>query len=236
MRWTILEKIVLGAFLFWFACALVFTLGEIGPATVAAWPVPGWLRAFVTLCLHVGVPGLILLAFANTHLLAARQWGAAAARRWALLVIVLSLAVETCGALTGFPFGAYVYTDKFGPALGVVPMTIPLAWHVVLTNALFLVRAFAPGLPRWGEAAGAAGIATLYDAVLEPFATRVKGYWRWLPDNQVPLQNYAAWFVLAALFIFALAPTSTRRFIRDPRPGVILGATVVLFLAGILRG
>ena len=37
MHWTRLEKIVLGAFLFWFACGLIFTLGRIGPGTVEAW-------------------------------------------------------------------------------------------------------------------------------------------------------------------------------------------------------
>jgi putative membrane protein len=239
MRWTTLEKIALGAFGFWFACGLIFTLGHIGPATVAAWPIPSWLHSFVALCLGSGDPILILLAFANTHLLAARHWGATVARRWALVIIVLSLVIETCGALTGFPFGVYSYTDKFGPVLGVVPMTIPLAWHVVLTNALFVVRTILPHLPRWGEAAGVGFIATLYDMILEPFATRVKDYWIWPADWQwhagpVPVQNYIAWFVIGALLVFAFAPTSGNRSGRDPRPALILGATVVLFLAGIL--
>ena len=152
-------------------------------------------------------------------------------------MLVLSLAVETVGALSGFPFGAYTYTNHFGPVLGVVPMTIPLAWHVVLTNALFIVRALAPHLPRWGEAAAVGLIATLYDAVLEPFAVRVKGYWFWRnATGAVPLQNYAAWLVVAALLVLVLAPTGTGRKERDIRPAVILGATIILFLAGILRG
>jgi putative membrane protein len=146
------------------------------------------------------------------------------------------MAVETCGALTGFPFGRYSYTDRFGPELGVVPLTIPLAWHVVLTNALFLVRALAPHLPRLGEAAGVGAIATLYDAVLEPFAVRVKGYWFWQGSGAVPLQNYAAWFVISALLAFAFAPATTQRGPRDIRPAILLGATVVLFIAGIWRG
>jgi putative membrane protein len=232
MRWTTVEKIALGAFGFWFACGLIFTLGHIGPATVAAWPIPGGLHAFVALCLSTGDPILILLAFANTHLLAARQWGGSTARRWALVIILLSLLIETCGALTGFPFGSYAYTDKFGPVIGVVPMTIPLAWHVVLTNALFVVRAILPHLPRWGEAAAVGLIATLYDMILEPFATRVKDYWQW-HGGAVPVQNYAAWFVIGTLLVFAFAPTSGNRPGRDPRPALILGATVVLFLAGI---
>jgi len=236
MHWTRLEKIVLGAFLFWFACGLIFTLGRIGPDTVEAWTLPSWLQVFIEFCLAIGDPALILLAFANTHLLAARHWGPASARRWALIVIVLSFAVETCGALTGFPFGRYSYTDRFGPAIGVVPLTIPLAWQVVLTNALFLTRAIAPHLPRWGQAAGVGLVATLYDAVLEPFAVRVKGYWFWHGNGAVPAQNYAAWFVVSALLALAFAPTSTRRAVRDWRAAVILGATVILFVAGACRG
>jgi uncharacterized membrane protein len=230
-RWTALEKILLGAFLFWFACGLVFTLGRIGPATVAAWPLPAWLHAFISGCVHLGDPFLIVLAFANTHLVAARQWGAAPARRWALLVILLSLAIETLGAMTGFPFGAYTYTDHFGPVLGVVPLVIPLAWHVVLTSSLFLVRGLAPHLPRWGEALAAGFLATLYDAILEPFATLTRDYWHWR-HSAVPLQNYVAWLVVGTLLIGLFAPTGAGRKDRDPRPALILGTTVLLFLAG----
>ena len=235
MRWTRLERVTFGAFLFWCACGLVFTLGRIGPETVAGWTRPGALRDFVEFCLAIGDPALIVLAFANTHLLATRHWGSPAARRWAFIVLVGSLALETCGALTGFPFGRYVYTDRFGPVLGVVPLTIPLAWHVVLTNALFLVRAVVPHAPRWAEAAAVGLLATLYDAVLEPFAVRVKGYWLW-QGGAVPVQNYAAWFAVSALLTLAFAPATTRRATRDMRPAVVLGATVLLFLAGTWRG
>lgn len=236
MRWTRLEKLAWGAFLFWSACGLIFLGGRIGPETVVAWSLPRWLQDFIQGCLALGDPALIGLAFANTHLLATRHWGSTAARRWALLVLVLSLAVETCGALTGFPFGRYTYTDRFGPTLGVVPFTIPLAWHVVLTNALFLVRAVAPHLPHWGEATAVGLIATLYDAVLEPFAVRVKGYWFWLGTGAVPLQNYVAWFFVSGLLALAFAPATTRRAVRDFRPATILAVTVLLFLTGIFRG
>ncbi len=236
MRGTRLEKVALGAFLFWCACGLAFTLGRIGLATVAGWNLPDALRHFVEFCVAIGDPALIVLAFANTHLLAARHWGPAEARRWALWVIALSLAVETCGALTGFPFGRYAYTDRFGPEIGVVPLTIPLAWHVVLTNALLLVRAAAPHLPRSGEAAAVGLIATFYDAVLEPFAVRVKGYWAWQATGAVPLQNYAAWFVISALLTLTFSAATTQRGTRDARPAILLGATLLLFVAGIWRG
>ena len=96
------------------------------------------------------------------------------ARRWGLIVLVCAYGIETFGTITSFPFGDYHYTDRFGPMLGVVPLTIPLAWHVVVTNALFIVRAVTPYASRLAEAALAGLLCTLYDFVLEPFATTVK--------------------------------------------------------------
>jgi uncharacterized membrane protein len=231
--WNALEKGAFAAFLFWAAAGLIFTSCRITVSGMAAWPLPETLRDFVALCLRTGDPILILLAFANTHLHAARQWTPALARRWALTVIALSLAVETLGVLTGFPFGAYRYSDLFGPMLGAVPLTIPLAWHVVLTNALFVVRAVVPHRSRAAEAGLVALLGTAYDYILEPFATTVKGYWQWR-GGTIPMQNYFAWFAVGGLLVWAFAPTSATRFPRDPRPAVILGATVAIFVAGRL--
>jgi uncharacterized membrane protein len=229
--WSRLEQITLGAFLFWATAGLIFTLGHLTALDVMRWPIPVWLIRFVQFCLQWGDPILILLAFANTHLHAARQWTPLVARRWGAIVLVAAFGVETLGALTGFPFGAYHYTNRFGPLLGVVPLTIPLAWHVVVTNALFLVRRIAPHLPRAGEAVLAALVCTLYDFILEPFATTVKGYWVWT-GGTIPLQNYAAWFIISGAMVWAFAPTPATRFLRDPRPWLMLGITVLIFVAG----
>ena len=234
-RWSAWEKAVFTAFLFWSAAGLIFTLGQITPDSVATWPLPGMLRSFISGCLWVGDPVLILLAFANTHLHAARQWSPPAARRWALIVLACALAVETVGVRTGFPFGAYHYTGRFGPMLGVVPFIIPLAWHVVVTNALFLARAFAPRAPRFIPAALTGLICAVYDFVLEPFATGAKHYWSW-EGGTVPLQNYIAWFVLSTLLAGFCAPRAAAgRNPRDLRPAVLLGVTLLIFLAGIWR-
>jgi putative membrane protein len=233
-RWTGLEKIFFGAFLFWSAAGLVFTLGGIYPETVALWPGPGLLRNFVLLCLRTGDPLLILLAFANTHLHAARQWTPPVARRWALIVVAAAFAVETVGVWTGFPFGAYRYSDHFGPMLGVIPFTIPLAWHVVVTDGFFLVQSFVPRAARLVTALLTGLICAAYDFVLEPFATEVKHYWTWA-GGHIPLRNYAAWFLLSALLTFLFAP-ARERVIRDMRPALLLAVTLLIFLAGSWRG
>jgi len=115
--------------------------------------------------------------------------------------------------------------------LGVVPMTIPFAWHVVVTNALFLVRAFAPHASRLGEAGLVGLLCTLYDFVLEPFATQVKHYWIW-SEGSIPPLNYIAWFVLSALLVRLFAPTLSSRFRFDPRPAFIFALTIAIFIAG----
>jgi len=231
--WNIVEKIAFVAFLIWTAAGLIFTIEHITPSAIAHWPIPVWFQSFVDFCLRTGDPILILLAFTNTHLHAARQWSAGVARRWGIIVLVSAFGIETLGAKTGFPFGAYTYTDRFGPMIGLVPMTIPLAWHVVVTNALFIVRAIAPHLSRLTEAALAGLFCTIYDFILEPFATTVKGYWIW-SEGTIPPLNYIAWFVLSALLVRLFAPTISNRYRRDPRPLMIVCLTIAIFLAGRL--
>jgi uncharacterized membrane protein len=231
-RWHGFERAAFAAFLFWSAAGLIFTWGKISPETVAGWPVAAWLRAFIDLCVRTGDPLLIVLAFANTHLHAARQWGPAPARRWALIVCLCALAVETLGAATGFPFGSYHYTHRFGPMLGVVPLTIPLAWHVVVTNAIFIVRALAREQSRLVQAAGTGLVCTAYDFILEPFATgSARQYWIW-QGGAVPVQNYLAWLIVSGLLAWGFAPALVTRDPRDPRPAVILGVTLLIFVAG----
>jgi uncharacterized membrane protein len=225
------ERAIFTAFLIWSAAGLIFTLGSITPAQIVEWPVPGLLRNFVALCVRIGDPLLILLAFAVTHLHAARQWPPPLARRWALIVLVAALAVETVGVRTGFPFGVYRYSDRFGPMLGAVPFTIPLAWHVVVTNALFIARALTPRGNRWVTAALTGLLCTIYDFVLEPFATAAKHYWTW-QGGGVPLQNYVAWFVLSFLLAGFCAPQTAARSPYDRRPAVILLVTLAIFAAG----
>ena len=109
-RWSRLEWWFFGAFLFWSAAGLIFTVRQITPDVVAQWPVPDWLKRFIDLCQQTGDPILILLAFANSHFNAARQWSPKVARRWGLMILVCAYGVETLGERTGFPFGVKNWT------------------------------------------------------------------------------------------------------------------------------
>jgi len=230
-RWNFAEMMAFLAFLVWTTLGLIFTLKHITPGTIAHWHISPELARFIEFCLENGDPILILLACSSTHLHAVRQWSAGIARRWGLTILVCAYGIEALGAHTGFPFGDYHYTDSFGPMVYGVPLTIPLAWHVVVTNALFVVRAVVPHASRVTEAIVAGIICTLYDFVLEPFATTVKHYWVWT-DKEIPPLNYVAWFILSAMLIGIFAPTVSTRHRFDPRPFLILLLTVLIFFAG----
>jgi putative membrane protein len=61
------------------------------------------------------------------------HWRGAAA---ALVILLLSWAVEHIGVTTGFPFGGYNYTDTLNlKRLGVVPLAVPFAWLLVIPSA-----------------------------------------------------------------------------------------------------
>jgi putative membrane protein len=231
--WHAIDWLLFLAFVIWSAAGLTFILLQISPATIEGWKVPPDLKTFVSGCLTWGDPVLILLAFANTHLHAARQWSAGVARRWALVIVPITFGIEWAGSNFGIPFGDYRYTANFGPTLLGVPLAIPLAWHVVLTNTLFVVRALAPNFTLLPEALITGFLCTVYDFVLEPFATQVKSYWVWT-DKSVPPLNYVAWFVISALLVRILAPALGTRYRLDPRPWLILGLTLAIFIAGRL--
>jgi uncharacterized membrane protein len=232
--WTALDWLAFLALLIWSGAGLFFTLHHVTPTVTATWHIAAWLRQFINGCLEYGDVTLIILAFINTHLHAARQWASGAARAWCVIILLGAYGIECFGTMTTFPFGEYHYTGKFGPMIWMVPMTIPLAWHIVLTNAVFLVRIVLPHATQLVEALLAGILCTAYDFVLEPFATTQKHYWTWA-GGAVPALNYIAWFVLSALLIRYFAPTLSTPYRLDPRPWLILGLTVAIFVVAEIK-
>lgn len=127
----------------------------------------------------------------------------------ASLIVLLTLALECLGAKTGWPFGAYEYTERLGVRIfTLVPWSIPFAWYVVVTGAyhcaLYLrsllpsSRSFIP--ERRGPVLLLCGVlALLTDINLEPVATSIRHYWSWLDSGSVPWQNYLSWFICCSL-------------------------------------
>jgi putative membrane protein len=152
-------------------------------------------------------------------------------------VVVITGIIETVGAKTGFPFGSYYYTGNFGPRIaGILPVTTPLAWLVIVTSLTLIFRQAWPQARRVVTAAAVATGATLLDVIMEPFATQIKMYWLW-EGGVIPLQNYLAWWVVTFGLVMALLPPREQLIIgRDWCPHFILGGILLLFLVTRVSG
>ncbi|GAC1621948.1 MAG: carotenoid biosynthesis protein [Ktedonobacteraceae bacterium] len=122
-----------------------------------------------------------------------------------LLIAVVAYGIEALGVATGFPFGAYRYTDVLFLHLpGGVPLAVIFAWLLIMI-AVHGLTVRPPLLMggRWQTSLFFAAVcATLLDLELEPVAFHLQHYWTWLAPGAVnyygvPLVNFAAWFVVA---------------------------------------
>ncbi len=127
-------------------------------------------------------------------------------------MLVGGFAVETVGVSTGFPFGAYTYTEALAPKLLVVPIGITSAWMMIVLSSFFMSRFVVARLwPHRGLASVvclSAALTVLSDLVMEPVAVHIQGYWLWRDGGAyygVPTSNFVAWTVVSLLLVLLLA-------------------------------
>ncbi|GAB84780.1 carotenoid biosynthesis protein [Gordonia rubripertincta] len=165
--------------------------------------------------LPLTVASVVLLASASAlHLAATRGFGAAIA-----LVVIAGgggLLAEAIGVSTGFPFGTYAYTDGLGLKVLGVPVLVPLAWIMMSWPALAVTRRLVGATRLSGTRArvvtallGAYAL-TAWDVFLDPQMVD-QGHWTWsfptpsLPGvDDIPLTNFAGWFLVSFLMIAIL--------------------------------
>lgn len=119
---------------------------------------------------------------------------------FSLLVIFLTWLVEWAGVRSGIIFGRYQYGEVLQPQIAGVPVAIGFAWLTLLISAAALERLIptAPAADRIiHRSLRIAGLMVLFDLLMEPVAVKL-GYWQWA-GGSIPLQNYAAWFVIGFL-------------------------------------
>lgn len=198
----------------------VLTLEAVGVTTqvVTGTPVPVVTviaAAFVVACM-LRVHGL---------------WGTMA---FLALVFAIPFGSEFLGVLTGFPYGAYAYSDLVGPRLlGLVPIFIFIAWiniayMTVATTTIGLGRSSLWLAPLDGV------LATAWDVMVDPLAVRA-GLWTWQGPAAfygVPLSNFAGW----ALVVTALSLVTRAVWARDLRAPLRTSRTVESILPALLLG
>lgn len=129
------------------------------------------------------------------------------------LATTLSLSIELLGTGTGWPFGAYEYTNGLGfKILGRVPYSIPLSWFYMGLASYVLAGLAVQGRGR-GLLRTALGVLlgawllVVWDLVLDPAMAHqslpVK-FWVWNqqgPYFGMPVQNFVGWAGTALLFM-----------------------------------
>lgn len=175
-----------------------------------------WLVSMISMPIIqwvAGEPGLLFGVVLSVALQAALGmlflYQTCGAWRTALIVatvVVIGWAAEAIGAHTGFPFGAYYYTDRLQPQLLGVPVLIPLAWLMMLPPAWAVAQRITGRTSGLAFVAVSALAFTAWDLFLDPQMIHW-GLWVWDQPGRyfgIPLLNYAGWLLVSAL-ITALA-------------------------------
>ncbi|MBE0662449.1 MAG: carotenoid biosynthesis protein [Bacteroidales bacterium] len=116
---------------------------------------------------------------------------------WFAVIAVSGYVIELIGIITGIIFGEYAYGSGLGLKLFDVPLIIGLNWAILVFATAALVQQFS--WPLWLKAAVAATLMVAYDLFLEPVAIHFD-FWTWA-GGSIPLQNYAAWWLIAFLML-----------------------------------
>jgi putative membrane protein len=156
----------------------------------------------------------ILMGFAIVH--GVRRYGWMPFVVFFILTFVISWSYETSSILSGFPFGHYVYADKLGPKLWLVPMLIMpayfsmgyIAWtigHILLDRFdNQLVDAEVVLVPVL-----ASFVMVMWDLCIDPASSTVTGAWIWRDGGGyfgVPFVNFLGWYlcVFTIYLVFAV--------------------------------
>jgi putative membrane protein len=135
------------------------------------------------------------------------------------LCYATGMITEIIGVNTGYLFGNYEYGEMLGTKLYGVPWLIGINWFIAIFcsgNIIFRLNEWLykklstdmrPSLAVQLSSfvIDAALLTTLLDYVIEPSAVQL-GFWKWLPDNTIPIYNFVCWFIISAalLIVFRL--------------------------------
>jgi putative membrane protein len=160
--------------------------------------VPDWDYAALTFWLGItNIVSGILTAL----LLMAHHEGWKSALTLFALCWILAGGMELLGTTTGYPFGAYSYTDLLGPKfLGHVPYLIPPSWMMMLYPSMVLAQQLVPH--GWWRPVLAGFILTVWDFAMDPAMTIGFAYWQWHTEGGfygMPYVNWLGWWLTGTL-------------------------------------
>lgn len=194
-----------------FCIVVVYTVGVVGFA------IPS-MRPLFTLLVPVNLIASAVILFAYHSNFTYRFVATTTA------IAVLGFLIECVGVNTGLIFGSYSYGPTLGFAFMGTPFLIGVNWLLLTYICWDLAARFINA--TWGKIIAASALMLIYDFVLEPVAIATN-MWHWSGGN-IPLQNYAAWYAIAAgmFSIFAL----TKQQFSNPISATLFVAQFLFFL------
>ncbi len=125
------------------------------------------------------------------------------------IIFLITLLIEIIGEKTGAIFGKYSYGNVLSYNIFEifnVPLIIGFNWVMVILSATALSSKLIANIYQQIPATGF--IAVAFDYVLEPVAMQLD-YWVWLDkyalkSNEVPIENYFAWFIISSIFALVI--------------------------------
>ena len=195
---------------------------------------PGWPEAL-----------LLLLAVIGTVTALARQLPLQNVLLAAFVIALMGGAVHALGVTMGIPFGPFLFGADAGPQLfKTLPWAMPFIWVVAVLNSRGVARLI---LRPWRKIRSygfwlivlTAALTMLFDLAFDPFASRVKHYWLWLPTKLpvtwqgAPLVNFFSWAAVALLMLMLITPALINknpvRRVPDFHPLAVWLGAILLF-------
>lgn len=162
--------------------------------------------------------GVLLMYYHERHTL--RFWAVSS------IIIVFGFLIEVAGVQTGLIFGEYQYLTTLGFKVWDVPPIIGLNWFLLVYTSADLSRRWLSS--RIYRIMLGSIVMVILDLLIEPVAVSYQ-YWEWLGGEGIPIQNYIAWFVIAACMqVLFHWKTSTNKNVIAP---YLLVAQLLYFLA-----
>lgn len=112
------------------------------------------------------------------------------------LIYILGFLAEVVGVNTGLIFGHYSYGGSLGIKLFNTPLMIGINWLLLIYISFSLTAKLK--INPLLQIIFASIILLIYDLIIEQVAP-VLDMWTW-SDNEIPIKNYIAWFILAFIF------------------------------------
>jgi len=188
---------------------------------------------------------LLVLATATVLVSLVRQLPGQNVMLAAIIIALISGAVQSLGALTAIPFGPFVYTEHIGQQLFYpLPWAVPLIWITIILASRGVARL---ALRPWRKTSTygfrlmglTAALVLLLNLGLEPFAVRVKHYWLWSPTKLkldwygAPGVNFFGWVVTTLLILAFVTPSLINKK-PGPQPPPDYAPLVVWLLINLL--